>query len=123
MTTIKTLIYIEDILLNADNDFRYKYSLDELIKSETYIKEIGLITGLFFSVQMEYGKVNDTKDEEYKQKLVDYHNKLISDELDVDITKYIEFIKKILPRLTDEKYKKKLESITEVTQIQFSLPS
>ena len=103
MTTIKTLIYIEDILLNADNDFRYKYSLDELIKSETYIKEIGLITGLFFSVQMEYGKVNDTKDEEYKQKLVDYHNKLISDELDVDITKYIEFIKKILHRLTDEK--------------------
>ena len=113
MTNIKTLMDIEEVLLKADNDFRYTYSLDELIKSEKYIKEIGEITNLFLAVQIEYGKISV---ENYKQKLVDYHNKLISDKIDIDLEKYIEFIKKILNRLSDKDYFNKAKKITGITQ-------
>ena len=112
MTTIKTLITIEDILLNADNDFRYEYSLDELILSEKYLKEIGAITSLFFSVQLEYGKINEPKNDENKQKLVDYHNKLISSPISIDVTDYLNFIEKLKPKLTDEKYTEKLKNLS-----------
>ena len=47
MTTIKKLTDLEEILLKADADYRYTYTLDELIKSEKYLKEIGSITNLF----------------------------------------------------------------------------
>ncbi len=90
MVTIKTLMDIEEILLKADSDLRFSYSMDELIKSERYLKELGEMTNVFLAVQIEYGKINETN---YKQKLVDYHNKLISDEINVDISKYIDFIK------------------------------
>lgn len=111
MITIKTLMDIEDVLLRADNDIRYSYSMNEAIKSEKYLKEIGEITNLFLSLQIEYGKVNDTKDEEYKQKLVDYHNKLISDEIDIDITSYLSFIKEIEERIKDKDYYEKAKKI------------
>lgn len=113
MTTIKTLINIEDILLNADSDFRYEYSLGDLILSEKYLKEIGAITSLFFSVQLEYSKINEPNNEENKQKLVDYHNKLISDPVLIDITDYLTFIDKLKPRLTDEKYVEKLKNLSD----------
>lgn len=116
MTTIKEIMDIEEVLLKADNDLRYTYSLDELIKSEKYLKELGAITNLFFAVQIEYGKMNDSNDEQYKQKLVDYHNKLISDEIDIDLEKYVVFIKKILNRLSDKDYFDKAKKITGVTQ-------
>ena len=43
MTTIKKLTELEEILLKADAECRYLYTLDELIKSEAYMKEIGSI--------------------------------------------------------------------------------
>ena len=116
MATIKEIMDIEEVLLKADNDLRYTYSLDELIKSEKYLKELGAITNLFFAVQIEYGKMNDSNDEQYKQKLVDYHNKLISDKIDIDLEKYVVFIKKILNRLSDKDYFGKAKKITGVTQ-------
>lgn len=111
MAKIKTLIDIEEILLNADNEFRYEYSLDDLIKSEKYLKEIGSITNLFFSVQVEYGKLNEPKDDESKQKIVDYHNKLADDELNVDVTKYLKFIEKLKPLISGKKYARNLEEL------------
>lgn len=112
MTTIKKLMYIEEILLKADNDYRYSYTLDELIKSEKYMKEIGEITNLFLAVQIEYGKVNDANDEQYKQKLVDYHNMLISGEIDVDVTKYIEFLMEMKSKYPQDKdYVKQIEKL------------
>jgi hypothetical protein len=111
MITIKTLMDIEEIILKADNDLRFTYSLDELIKSETYIKEIGDITNVFLGVQIEYSKIIDEKDEQYKQKLVDYHNKLISDKLYIDITKYLQFIKQIESKIFDKEYYEKAKKI------------
>lgn len=102
---------IEEVLLKADNDLRYTYSMDELIKSENLIKELGLMTDLFFSVQIEYAKLNNEEDEQYKQKLVDYHNKLISDEIDIDIEKYAEFIFHISSRIADKDYYDKVKKI------------
>lgn len=112
MTTIKKLMYIEEILLKADNDYRYSYTLDELVKSEKYMKEIGEITNLFLAVQIEYGKVNDASDEQYKQKLVDYHNRLISEEIDVDISKYIDFLVSMKSKYPqDRDYIEKIEKL------------
>lgn len=111
MITIKTLMDIEEILLKADDDLRYTYSMDELIKSEKYIEELGKITNLFFSTQIEYAKLNDEKDEQYKQKLVDYHNKLISDKLEIDITKYLQFIRQIESKILDKEYYEKAKKI------------
>jgi len=108
MTTIKTLIAIEDILLNSNNDFRYEYSLDELLKSEKYIKEIGEITSLYFDVQFEYGNiVNDT------EKIQAYADKLSNDKIDVDISTYISFIYSIKHRFTNEKYHNKMNLLIQ----------
>lgn len=112
MTTIKKLMTIEEILLKADNDYRYSYTLDELIKSEKYIKEIGEITNLFFTVQIEYSKVCNAKDNEYKQNLVNYHNKLISNQIDIDITKYIDFLTSMKNKYPQDKdYIKTIEKL------------
>lgn len=105
---IQTLIDIEEILLKADNDLRYSYSLDELIKSEKYLEELGKITNLFFSVQLEFSKLYS--DEEL---LKIYYNKLSSDDIDIDIAKYVTFIKKISDRLTDKDYFDKVKKILE----------
>ena len=59
MTTIKKLTELEEILLKSDAECRYSYTLDELIKSETYMKEIGRITNIFFSLKIEYSKKLD----------------------------------------------------------------
>jgi hypothetical protein len=113
MTTIKKLMYIEEILLKADNDYRYSYTLDELIKSEKYIKEIGEITNLFFAIQIEYSKVCNAKDKEYKQKLVDYHNKLIYSQIDIDTKKYIDFLKSMKNKYPQDKdYIEKIEKLS-----------
>lgn len=105
---------IEEIILKADKDLRFTYSLDELIKSETYLKEIGDITNIFFGVQIEYSKAIDEKDGQYKQMLVDYQNKLISDKLDIDITKYVRFIKQIENKILDKEYYEKAKKILTI---------
>ncbi len=102
MTTIKKLTDLEEILLKADADYRYTYTLDELIKSEKYLKEIGSITNLFFTVQFEYSKTIDQNDEKNSEKLMNYHNFLVEGELDIDDTKYIDFINKLKEKIDNK---------------------
>ena len=103
---IQTLIDIEEILLKADNDIKFTYSLDELIKSEKYLKEIGFITNLYFKAQLDFSKSNPDE-----QALKEYHDKLISDDLNVDISDYITFITSIGGRLRDMDYFDKVKKL------------
>lgn len=112
MTTIKRLTEIEKILLKADSEYRYTYTLNELIKSEQYMKEIGSITNLFFEVQFEYSRSLNPYDEEKEEKLAKYHNFLTEGEIDVDDTKYIEFINSIKEKIKNESI---LELINKIT--------
>lgn len=103
MITIKRLTDLEEILLNADTECRFLYTLDELVKSEEYLKEIGSITNLFFNIQFEYSKTLNINDEYKNEKLTNYHNFLVEGELDIDDSKYIDFINRIKPKIKDEK--------------------
>ena len=102
MTTIKKLTDLEEILLRADANYRFTYTLDELIKSEKYLKEIGTITNLFFTAQFEYSKTLNSNDEETGEKLAKYHNFLTKGELDIDDTKYINFINKLKEKIDND---------------------
>ena len=98
MITIKTLIDLEEILLKADSVYKFKYSMDELIKSETYLKEIGSITDIFFNTLFEYSKINSSNEE----KVNEYQKKLYNDTIDFDITKYVKFISDVKDKIDNE---------------------
>lgn len=106
---------IEEILLKADSDIRYEYSMGELIKSALYLKEIGSMTNIFFDIQYEYAKIVLPKEmsaEEKKQRLTEYQKRLTDDELDIDITKYVDFINQsIKPKLKREEYLELIEKL------------
>ena len=111
MTTVDTLIDIEKILLSVDSANSFSYTLNELVKSEKYLKEIGDITSLYFKKQLEYGKTIYSGD--YQEKLEEYRNFLKSDRLDIDIDKYIEFIKHIKEKVNDENLLKMINNFLE----------
>lgn len=110
MTTIKFLTDLEEILLKADAKYRYTYTLDELIKSEKYLKEIGYITNIFFETQFEYSKTLPD-DEEKNKKLTDYHNFLVKGKLDVNVFDYVIFIIKLKEKIDDAEILKLIDKV------------
>ena len=111
MTTIKFLTDLEEIFLKADAKYRYTYTLDELIKSERYIKDIGYITNIFFTTQFEYSKTLPN-DEEKNKKLTDYHNFLVNGELDINVSEYVDFIIKLKNKIDDKEILTLIDKLT-----------
>ena len=103
MTTVDTLIDIEKILLSVDSTNSFSYTLNELVKSERYLKEIGEITSLYFKKQLEYGKT--LYGDDYEAKLEEYRNFLKSDRLDI--------IKHIKEKVNDENLLKMINNFLE----------
>lgn len=95
MTTINELIKIEEKLLKLESKHKYEYTLDELIKSKKYLKEIGEITDLYFSVQYEYSQTLNPLDENLNDKLTSYQVFLSNGSIDIDVNKYTEFINQL----------------------------
>ena len=95
MTTINELIKIEEKLLKLESKHKYEYTLDELIKSKKYLKEIGEITDLYFSVQYEYSQTLNPLDENLNDKLTSYQVFLSNGSIDIDVSKYTEFINQL----------------------------
>ena len=95
MVTIKILIDLEKKLLDIDNsDLKYKLELNDLLLLKKYLKSIGEITDLFFNLQVDYA--NTIKDEEnYADLLISYHEKLLKNNINFDITDVKEFINRI----------------------------
>ncbi len=81
--------------MKLESKHKYEYTLDELIKSKNYLKEIGEITDLYFSVQYEYSQTLNPLDENLNEKLVNYQVFLSNGSIDIDTNKYTEFIKQL----------------------------
>ena len=104
---------IEGILLKLNDEYKFEYSLDELIKSNSYIKEIGEITDLFFNVQIEYSKKMLVFDNEKNKEIISgYNNRLINDNIDIDGTKYTLFLNSVKPKIKKQEYINAIERIT-----------
>ena len=89
------MIKIEEQLLKLESKHKYEYTLDELIKSKKYLKEIGEITDLYFSVQYEYSQTLNPLDENLNDKLTSYQVFLSNGSIDIDVSKYTEFINQL----------------------------
>ena len=89
------MIKIEEQLLKLESKHKYEYTLDELIKSKKYLKEIGEITDLYFSTQYEYSQTLNPLDEELNEKLTSYQVFLSNGSIDIDVSKYTEFISQL----------------------------
>ena len=81
--------------MKLESKHKYEYTLDELIKSKKYLKEIGEITDLYFSVQYEYSQTLNPLDENLNDKLTSYQVFLSNGSIDIDISKYTEFINQL----------------------------
>ena len=112
-STIKEITIAEEILLRADSKYRYKYTLDELIKSEHYLKEIGTITNIFLSVQHEYSKTLEKTDEEYSKKLTDYHNHLTEGVVTYNLSGCYTFLKGIEEKYFDDELKALMKKLSD----------
>jgi len=81
--------------LKLESKHKYEYTLDELIKSKKYLKEIGEITDLYFSVQYEYSQTLNPLDENLNDKLTSYQVFLSNGSIDINVNKYTEFISQL----------------------------
>lgn len=81
--------------MKLESKHKYEYTLDELIKSKKYLKEIGEITDLYFSVQYEYSQTLNPLDENLNDKLTSYQVFLSNGSIDIDVSKYAEFINQL----------------------------
>lgn len=92
---------VEKTLLEFDSKHKFEYSLDELLKSEKYLKELGEITDMYFSIQHEYRNTIDDNDPDLETKLRVYHARLTADEIDIDLSVYNDFITYLKTKITD----------------------
>ncbi len=81
--------------MKLESKHKYEYTLDELIKSKKYLKEIGEITDLYFSVQYEYSQTLNPLDENLNDKLTSYQVFLSNGSIDINVNKYTEFISQL----------------------------
>ena len=81
--------------MKLESKHKYEYTLDELIKSKNYLKEIGEITDLYFSVQYEYSQTLNPLDENLNDKLTSYQVFLSNGSIDIDVSKCTEFINQL----------------------------
>lgn len=99
MITVKNLMTLERFLLEIENRFKFQLRFAEVIELYGFLKEVGKITNLFFMLQEQHA-------EKYKDKeaLKEYHDKLINDSVNLNVTKMVEFIKDVSNRFYDEEF-------------------
>ena len=99
MITVKNLMTLERFLLEIENRFKFQLRFAEVIELYGFLKEVGKITNLFFMLQEQHA-------EKYKDKeaLKEYHDKLINDSVNLNVTKMVEFVKDVSNRFYDEEF-------------------
>ena len=99
MITVKNLMTLERFLLEIENRFKFQLRFAEVIELYSFLKEVGKITNLFFILQEQHA-------EKYKDKeaLKEYHDKLINDNVNLNVTKMVEFVKDVSNMFYDEEF-------------------
>ena len=99
MITAKNLMALERFLLEIENRFKFQLRFAEVIELYGFLKEVGKITNIFFMLQEQYA-------EKYKDKeaLKEYHEKLINDSVNLNVTKMVEFVKDVSNRFYDDEF-------------------
>jgi hypothetical protein len=99
MITVKDLITLERFLLEINSRFKFQLKFAEIIELNKFIEEVGSITNLFFTLQEEhYRKFGDN------DSLAEYHDKLMNDNVKINVSKMIAFVKDIFNRFGDEEF-------------------
>jgi hypothetical protein len=100
MITVEKLMIVERFLLEIENRFKFDLSFENVRVLYDYLKDVGRVTNLFFKLQEEY--YNKFKD---KDKLKEYHNKLMKEETHLDVSKIVRYIDWITDTVEDEEFK------------------
>ena len=95
---------VEQLLLEIENRFKFDMSFDDVRILYQYLKDIGRITDLFFALQEEY--YDKFKD---KDKLKEYHDKLLNEDINIDITDVAKFIEWIANTNLDNDFRDTVE--------------
>lgn len=87
---IDKVMKLEKVLLQIEDEYKFKLDLGELLTLKELLSEISRITEIFFDVQLEYYR--KYKDDELLEK---YQEKLLNDKIEFNVKKYMSFINKI----------------------------
>ena len=103
---LKDLMSLERLLLEIDVKYKFELSFKDALKLYEYLKEVGKITNYFFLIQDEFHKKYNDID-----KLKEYHNKIMVDEVEFDYKEIVDFIDNILASYGDEEFQKLLSTV------------
>ena len=90
------LMDAEEILLTIKKKCIVDLSLSDIIDLYNELDRIGKITNIFFNVQY------DIKDKISQDELTIFHQKLLNDEIDFDLSATVAFMKKIITKVKDK---------------------
>ena len=85
--TINDLMKLEKELLMIKEEKMFELSITDYLKLETFLKDIGRITNTYFFLQNEFYKRYGDKD-----KLKEYHDRILNDEFEYNTKEITEFI-------------------------------
>ena len=100
MITVEKLMIVERFLLEIENRFKFELSFENVRVLYEYLKTVGRVTNLFFQLQEQY--YNKFKD---KDRLKEYHDKLMKEEAHLDVSKMLRFIDDIVGTTDDDDFK------------------
>jgi hypothetical protein len=98
---LNDLMGLERLLLEIDIRYKFDLSFNDAYLLYEYLKNVGRITSYFFLIQDEfYQKYND------KDKLKEYHDRLLNDSLEFNYNGIVEFIDRVsLTNNDDDEFK------------------
>ena len=103
---INELMVLERLLLEIEVRFKYDMNFGDAYKLHQLLTSVGKITSYAFLIQDEYHKkFNDT------EKLKEYHNMVMSSEVEYDSTETINFIKYTAFKYGNEEFEKIMKEI------------
>lgn len=108
---INDLMDAEEILFLIKKKCIVDLSLSDIIDLYNELDRIGKITNIFFKVQY------DVKDNISQEELKIFHQKLLNDEFDFDLSTTIAFMKKIITKVKDEELLDKVKLFINKWQI------
>ena len=97
------LMDAEEILLTIKKKCIVDLSLSDIIDLYNELDRIGKITNIFFKVQY------DVKDNISQDELKIFHQKLLNDEFDFDLSTTVAFMKKIITKVKDKELLEKVK--------------